>query len=347
MSNNDTTLDNQDVDVNVSEEEMFDTLADGFFEEEDLPEQVDEENTVDEAAEENDEEAEASETDELESDDEEDDESEEEGGEDLPEDADLEELDMEYLVPIKIDGEEGEVSIEELIRGYQTAQHANKKSIEASEQIKSAQAQLEGATKLKEQNAELLKNQVNSDEQQLAAYDRKINQLIADDDMYDLPRWQEARRIKAKELGDKKQEADQLKTEAEAENQQALQQGLETARQAAISTLDTDIPGWQNNYEDVVNWAVKDLGFPSFAEVTDAKIIALMYDYKALKDGKKTAISKRKKAPTKSVKATKSVGKKAKSKEKKAKLRQQVLSGDATEGQRDAFLDDMVDGMFN
>jgi|APSaa5957512535_1039671.scaffolds.fasta_scaffold02513_17 hypothetical protein len=347
MSNNDTTLDNQDVDVNVSEEEMFDTLADGFFEEEDLPEQVDEENTVDEAAEENDEEAEASETDELESDDEEDDESEEEGGEDLPEDADLEELDMEYLVPIKIDGEEGEVSIEELIRGYQTAQHANKKSIEASEQIKSAQAQLEGATKLKEQNAELLKNQVNSDEQQLAAYDRKINQLIADDDMYDLPRWQEARRIKAKELGDKKQEADQLKTEAEAENQQALQQGLETARQAAISTLDTDIPGWQNNYEDVVNWAVKDLGFPSFAEVTDAKIIALMYDYKALKDGKKTAISKRKKAPTKSVKATKSVGKKAKGKEKKAKLRQQVLSGDATEGQRDAFLDDMVDGMFN
>jgi len=344
MSNNDTTLDNQDVDVNVSEEEMFDTLADGFFEE-DLPEQVDED-TVEEAADED--EAEASETEELESDEEEDDnESAEDDGEDLPEDEDLEELDMEYLVPVKIDGEDGEVSIEELVRGYQTAQHANKKSIEASEQIKQAQAQLEEATKLKEQNAELLSNQVDADEQQLAAYDRKINQLIADDDMYELPRWQEARRIKAKELSDKKQESEKLKSEATAENQKIQQQALESARQEAITTLNTDIPGWQDNYEEVVNWAVKDLGFPSFAEVTDAKIIALMYDYKALKDGKKTAITKRKKAPTKSVKATKSVNKKAKVKEGKAKLRQKVLSGEASEGQKEAFLDDMVGELFN
>ena len=344
MSNNDTTLDNQDVDVNVSEEEMFDTLADGFFEE-DLPEQVDED-TVEEAADED--EAEASETEELESDEEEDDnESAEDDGEDLPEDEDLEELDMEYLVPVKIDGEDGEVSIEELVRGYQTAQHANKKSIEASEQIKQAQAQLEEATKLKEQNAELLSNQVDADEQQLAAYDRKINQLIADDDMYELPRWQEARRIKAKELSDKKQESEKLKSEATAENQKIQQQALESARQEAITTLNTDIPGWQDNYEEVVNWAVKDLGFPSFAEVTDAKIIALMYDYKALKDGKKTAITKRKKAPTKSVKATKPVNKKAKTNEGKAKLRQKVLSGEASEGQKEAFLDDMVGELFN
>lgn len=356
MSDNlQTTLTNsRDVKVNlVDEDAMLEGLAGEFFkdelEEETLPESS-MDDTVEDAAESD--EAEADETDELDVEEEEleEDDTEEEDGEDLPEDEveeDSEELDMDFEVPVKIDGEESTVTMDELIRGYQTAQHSNKKSIEASEQLKQAKALAEEATTLKEQNAELLKSQVDSDEQQLAAYDRKIQQLIADDDMFELPKWQEARRAKAQDLAATKEEATRLKSEAEAESSKANEASIQASRDQAIETLNKDLPGWQESYEEVVNWAVKDMGFPEFANITDAKTIALMYDYKSLKDGKKSAIKKRKKAPTKSVKAVKPVNKKAKTNEKNSKLRKKVLSGDASEGQEQSFLDSLADGLLD
>lgn len=350
-----TTLTNgQDVNVNlVDEDVMLEGLADDFFGDEpkeDLSSD-DTDNEVEEAAESD--EAEASETELLEDESNDDNlEAEEEETEEDSDDSeeaevDTEELDMEYEVPVKVDGEEYAVPMSELIRGYQTAQSSNKKSIEASAQLKEAKVLAEEATSLKLQNAELLTKQVDSDAIQLEAYDRKIQQLINDDDMFELPKWQEARRNKAKELDSKKKEATRIKDEATSEKTQADAATLQASKEQSISALDKELPGWQDNYESVVNWAVKDLGFPEFANIIDPKVIALMYDYKNLKDSKKVAVQKRKKAPTKSVKATKPVNKKAKTSEKEKELRKRVLSGDATENQADSFLAGMVDGMFS
>ena len=350
-----TTLTNgQDVNVNlVDEDVMLEGLADEFFgvEPKEVLSSEDIDNEVEEAAESD--EAEASETEllEEESSDEDPETEEEETEEDADDseevESDIEELDMEYEVPVKVDGEEYTVAMAELIKGYQTAQSSNKKSIEASAQLKEAKVLAEEATTLKAQNAELLAKEVDSDAVQLEAYDRKIQQLINDDDMFELPKWQEARRNKAKELESKKKEATRLNDEAISEKTQADAAALQATKEQAIAALDTDLPGWQDDYESVVNWAVKDLGFPEFANIVDPKVIALMYDYKSLKDSKKVAVQKRKKAPTKSVKATKPVNKKAKTSEKEKELRKRVLSGDATENQADSFLAGMVDGMFS
>jgi len=336
-----------DVNEGLSEDEMLDALADGFFEgEEDLPQQdVDD---TEEAVEESDD-AEADETEELTGDEQEEEaEESEDDGEDLPEtDSEEEsELDLDYLVPVKIDGEESEVTMQELIRGYQTAAHANKKSIDASQQLKVAEALAQETTALKEQNAKLLSSAVDADERQLAAYDRKIQQLIADDEMYELPKWQEARRVKAKEIADSKSEASKLERQAIEEQENAYNANLQAYKEQAVEQLNSKIPGWEKSYEEVVNWAVRDLGLPDFADVIDPDVIAIMYDYKTLKDGKKSAVNKRKKAPVKSVKATKSVNKSAKAKEKADKLREKVLKGGATENQQDEFLGSMVDTMF-
>lgn len=349
-----TTLTNgQDVNVNlVDEDVMLEGLADEFFgvEPKEVLSSEDIDNEVEEAAESD--EAEASETELLEDESSDDDlEAEEETEEDADDseeaESDIEELDMEYEVPVKVDGEEYTVTMSELIKGYQTAQSSNKKSIEASAQLKEAKALAEEATTLKAQNAELLAKEVDSDAIQLEAYDRKIQQLINDDDMFELPKWQEARRNKAKELESRKKEATRLNDEATFEKAQSNAAALQATKEQAISALNTDIPGWQDNYEAVVNWAVKDLGFPEFANIIDPKVIALMYDYKSLKDSKKVAVQKRKKAPTKSVKATKPVNKKAKTSEKEKELRKIVLSGDATENQANSFLAGMVEGMFS
>ena len=94
-----------DVNEGLSEDEMLDALAGDFFEEEDLPEQ--EVDDTEEAEEESDD-AESDETEELEGEEQEEETEElEDDGEDLPEDGSEEdsELDLDYLVPIKIDGE--------------------------------------------------------------------------------------------------------------------------------------------------------------------------------------------------------------------------------------------------
>ena len=334
-----------DVNEGLSEDEMLDALAGDFFEEEDLPEQ--EVDDTEEAEEESDD-AESDETEELEGEEQEEETEEpEDDGEDLPEDGSEEdsELDLDYLVPIKIDGEESEVTMQELIRGYQTAAHANKKSIDASEQLKVAQALAQESTALKEENAKLLSTTVDAEERQLAAYDRKIQQLIADDDMYELPKWQEARRVKAKEIQETKTKANQLQKEAQDEQQMSYDANLQAYKEQAVDQLNSKLPGWEKTYDEVVNWAVRDLGLPDFAEVVDPSVIALMYDYKTLKDGQKSAVTKRKKAPVKSVKATKSVNKNAKAKEKADNLRKKVLQGGASENQQDEFLGSMVDNI--
>jgi hypothetical protein len=336
-----------DVNEGLSEDEMLDVIADDFFEEEDLPEQ--EADNTEETAEESDD-AEAEEAEELEGEEQkEETEESEDDGEDLPED-DSEgdsELDLDYLVPVKIDGTESEVTMQELIRGYQTAAHANKKSIDASEQLKKAQALAQESTALKEENAKLLNTTVDAEERQLAAYDRKIQQLIADDDMYELPKWQEARRVKAKEIQETKSKAYQLESEAQSEQQASYDANLQAYKEQAVEQLNSTIPGWENSYDEVVNWAVKDLGLPDFAEVVDPSVIALMYDYKTLKDGQKSAVTKRKKAPVKSVKAKKSASTNAKAKEKADNLRKKVLQGGASENQQDEFLGSMVDNLLN
>ena len=336
-----------DVNEGLSEDEMLDVIADDFFEEEDLPEQ--EADNTEETAEESDD-AEAEEAEELEGEEQEEEtEESEDDGEDLPED-DSEgdsELDLDYLVPVKIDGEESEVTMQELIRGYQTAAHANKKSIDASEQLKVAQALAQESTALKEENAKLLSTTVDAEERQLAAYDRKIQQLIADDDMYELPKWQEARRVKAREIQESKKEASRLENEAKEEKQKTEDANLQAYKEQAVDELNSKIPGWEKTYDEVVNWAVKDLGLAAFADVVDPSVIALMYDYKTLKDGQKSAVTKRKKAPVKSVKAKKSVDKNAKVKEKADNLRKKVLQGGATENQQDEFLGSMVDQILN
>ncbi len=340
----------QDVNLMNDEDAMLEGLAGEFFgdEIEEILPSDDVDNEVEEAADMD--EAEAPETELEESEEEDDTEVESDEDDDLEAeevDEESEELDMDYQIPVKVDGEESTVSMSELIKGYQTAAFSNKKSIEASEQLKQAKALAEEATALKEQNAELLASQVDGDKAQLDAYDRKIQQLINDDDMFELPKWQEARRNKAKELEAKKAEATRLKTEADAESTATNEAALQASREQAIATLDKDLPGWQDSYESVVNWAVTDLGFPEFANIVDAKTIALMYDYKSLKDGVKTASQKRKKAPTKTVKASKPVNKKAKTNEKAKQLRKKVLSGEASEGQADSFLDSLVDGMLD
>ena len=334
----------EDVNSDISEEAMLEAMADDFFQdEEDLP--VEEEDTVEADEEESDaEEAETDETNEddgeLETEDEEDEgDVEDVDPEDPPSEEESAELDMEYEVPIKIDGEESTVSLKELVKGYQTNQHANKKSIEASEKIKQVEQIFEEVTRLKSENSELMKLKVDKDQQQIEAYDAKIKKLIMEDDVFELPKWQEARRIKSEQLKKNKEISAFRETEAKDLSEKQQTESFNRQKSEAIDVLNDQIPGWDKTYDSVVDWAVTELGFPEFAEIMDPRVVSLMYDYKSLKEGKSKAVKKRLKAPTKSVKPKKSSSLTTKQVKRDTDLRSKVLSGKGSTNDELSFLE--------
>jgi len=337
----------EDVSSELSEQEMLESLADDFFQEkgETLPET--EEDTVEADEEEDDaDDAETDETtedeEELETEESEEEDDQEAVAEGLPDTEEPAELDMEYEIPVKVDGEQSTIPLKELIKGYQTSQHANKKSIEASERLKEAEQAFTRVNELQAENAELLKHKVDKDQQQLDAYDAKIKKLLLDDNVFELPKWQEARRIKAEQL--EKNRADQTSKEKEARDSLYKQNANAFAMQKdqSIATLNETIPGWEDTYDSVVDWAVKDLGFPEFAEILDPRVVSLMYDYKALKEGSQTAAKKRLKAPVKSVKTKKSQSSKTKQARRDGNLRDKVLSGKGSENEQLNFLEGLA-----
>ena len=66
------------------------------------------------------------------------------------------EIDMDFRVPVKIDGENSEVTMEELVANYQTKQSQSKKGDELAEQAKELLATREQAEIYARVNAELL-----------------------------------------------------------------------------------------------------------------------------------------------------------------------------------------------
>ena len=124
----------------------------------------------------------ADEVDEAEDDNiEEEEEEEDESAEDAtqqPESDDLDEIDMDFKVPVKIDGEESEVSMEELVANYQTKQSQSKKGDELAEQAKVLDETREQAEIYARVNAELLQREDAKDQSVLKHLQAQVDKAF-------------------------------------------------------------------------------------------------------------------------------------------------------------------------
>jgi hypothetical protein len=231
-------------------------------------------------------------------------EDDEEGEYDTDEVEEEEEVEQPDIYTVKVDGDEYEVTQDELLNGYQRQQAYTKRSQELAEQRKAFEAEAQQVAQMRDTYAQQL--------EQLSQYNQ---QILGDAE----PDWDAlAKEYSAEELFLYKTKLDQQKEQArqvEAERQviaqqQAQEQQVQMQQHLAVQReqmLDR-IPQWRDENvrtserEQVIKYAQQSVGFSpqEIANASDARAIELLYkawQWDNLQSKKPAAKKKASKAP--------------------------------------------------
>lgn len=268
-----------------------DTVTEERLEEQEAPQPMETEEEVveidqaEEAVEEDDEELEV---DEVEETDEEDDEEEE------PQDT---------LYTVKVDGEDYEVSLDELRNGYSRTQFFTQRSQELAEQRKAFEAQQAETQQLRDsyaQQLELLTQQIQQTTPQEPDWVGLAREVTAEE--YNAIKAQYDNQKAA--LAQAEQERNRIAQEQQAEQQEAMKKHLASQRDEMMNR----IPSWQDettrNEErlEVIKYAQRRIGFSEeeISNASDARAIELLYKawkWDNLQEKKPNAKKRTRKAP--------------------------------------------------
>lgn len=230
-------------------------------------------------------------------------EDDEEGEYDTDEVEEEEEVEQPDVYTVKVDGEEYEVTQDELLNGYQRQQAYTKRSQELAEQRKAFEAEAAQVAQMRDAYA-----------QQLEQLSEQLNQVNDQE-----PDWNElAKQYSAEELfvykaqlDKQKEQARQVEAERQAiaqqqaqEQQAQMQQHLAAQREEMLNR----IPQWRDEdirtseREQVIKYAQQSVGFSpqEIANASDARAIELLYkawQWDNLQSKKPAAKKKASKAP--------------------------------------------------
>ena len=295
----------------------------------------------------------ADEVDEVEDDDTEEDEEEEDESKDVTQEtSELEagdEIDMSFRVPIKVDGEESEVTMEDLVASYQTKQSQSKKGDEIAEQAKELLATREQAEIYARVNAELIQREDQKDISILKHLQSQVDKAFEEDD------------FEASKLNNKLSKAkDEYSTRKSSRDN--LMQGM-------VGTLNQQHQEQFTKEVDYFNQVVKDL-IPDWSEdvamsnrkfalkigldeavvdtMTNPAMVKAIDGYRRLSENSDKGTAKRKLAPVKRVptKAKKPSSAKTKKSNRVDEARARTKKGKATSKDEALLFDNAIDSMF-
>lgn len=230
-------------------------------------------------------------------------EDDEEGEYDTDEVEEEEEVEQPDVYTVKVDGEEYEVTQDELLNGYQRQQAYTKRSQELAEQRKAFEAEAAQVAQMRDAYAQQLEqlsqqlNQVNEQEPDWAALAKEYS---AEDLI-----------VYKAQLDQQKEYAKQVEAERQAiaqqqaqEQQAQMQQHLASQREEMLNR----IPQWRDEdirtseREQVIKYAQQSVGFSpqEIANASDARAIELLYkawQWDNLQQKKPAAKKKASKAP--------------------------------------------------
>lgn len=230
-------------------------------------------------------------------------EDDEEGEYEVDEVEEEEEVEQPDIYTVKVDGEEYEVTQDELLNGYQRQQAYTKRSQELAEQRKAFEAEAQQVAQMRDAYAQQL--------EQLSEQLQQVNDQEPD--------WNElAKQYSAEELfvykaqlDKQKEQARQVESERQAiaqqqaqEQQAQMQQHLAKQREEMLDR----IPQWRDEdirtseREQVIKYAQQSVGFSpqEIANASDARAIELLYkawQWDNLQSKKPAAKKKASKAP--------------------------------------------------
>lgn len=294
----------------------------------------------------------ADEVDEAEDDNiEEEEEEEDESAEDAtqqPESDDLDEIDMDFKVPVKIDGEESEVSMEELVANYQTKQSQSKKGDELAEQAKILDETREQAEIYARVNAELLQREDAKDLNILKNLQAQVDKAFDEDDF-------EASKLNNK-LSKAKDEYSSRKTSRDnllsgMSEQLSIQAEEQFAKQIQYfnSVVEELIPDWSEDVALSNRKFALSIGLDKKVvdTMTDPMMVKAIDNFRRLSENSDKGTAKRKQTPVKRVPTKKPVAAKNKKSNKVDAARKNVSKGRASEKDQSILFNNVIDNIFD
>jgi hypothetical protein len=274
-------------------------------------------------------------------------EDEEEADEDEEYDVDPEDIEYveEELYTVKVDGEEMQVTSEELVKSYQLERAAQKRMQEAAELRKNSEAEMQALATQREkygQALERIEAQLNSVQEQPKEYWDKLYQ----EDPLEWARQRDAYRDRKESLAKVQAERERVNQEQQAQQMQQHQQYLVEQQERLLER----IPEWRDEdtamreKQAIITHAQR-MGFSEqeLATASDSRAIEVLrkaYLYDELMANKPAAQKKVKKAP----KVVKSGTPKSK-KQVNANRSKQALERLTKTGSKDAAVDLLLERM--
>ena len=293
----------------------------------------------------------ADEVDEVEDDNESEEDNEEDESTDATQESDSDELgeiDMDFSVPVKIDGKESEVTMAELVANYQTKQSQSKKGDELAEQAKVLEQTREQAEIYARVNAELLQREDAKDQSVLKHLQDQVDKAFEEDDF-------QASKLNNK-LGKAKEE---YSTRQASRNNllQGMSQQLGQQQQEQFgkqvehfnTVVKEMIPDWS---EEVAlsnrNFALS-IGLDERVvdTMTDPAMVNAIDKFRRLSENSDVGTAKRKQTPVKRVPTKKPSNAKTKKSNKIDAARKAASKGRATEKDESILFDNVIDSIFD
>ena len=264
-------------------------------------------------------------------------------------------LDLDAKVQVKIDGEEMEVSMGDLLKGYQTDSHLSKKGRELGEAVKAFEEErttkLQEVQQMGEASAAILFGAEQAKQKEYHEIETAIEKARADGDTYEVNELKDKREQVQKEYWGARRQREGLS--AQLQEQKAQQE--QAAWQKQMDHFAAEIPNLIPDFNEEVagnirSFALDDIGLSAdiLDTITDPKVVAAMHDYMNLKKGIAKGQAKRKAAPARKAVPTKKAKPATKKAEDAAKMKKaRAFREDASPEQQMDFLRDYASKSLN
>ena len=263
------------------------------------------------------------------------------------ESSELDEIDMDFRVPVNIDGENSEVSMEELVANYQTKQSQSKKGDELAEQTKELQATREQAEIYARVNAELIQREDAKDLSVLKHLQTQVDKAFEEDD-YQASKLNNKLGKAKEEYTSRKASRDNLMEGMVGSMNKQYQEQFTKEVEYFNEVVKDLIPDWSENVAKSNREFALSIGLDEqmVDTMTNPAMVKAIDGYRRLSENSNKGIAKRKKTPVKRVPTKKPSSAKTKKSNRVDEARARTKKGKATSQDEALLFDNAIDSMF-
>jgi len=293
----------------------------------------------------------ADEVDEVEDDNTDEEEEEEDESEDATQESESDELDneidMDFKVPVKVDGEESEVTMEELVANYQTKQSQSKKGDELAEQAKVLEQTREQAEIYARVNAELLQREDAKDQSVLKHLQDQVDKAFEEDD-YQASKLNNKLGKAKEEYSSRKASRDNLLQGMSQQLGQQQQEQFGKQVEHFNQVVPDLIPDWSEDVAMLNRKFALSIGLDErmVDTMTDPMMVKAIDGYRRLSENSSKGTAKRKQTPVKRVPTKKPSTAKTKKSNRVDAARAKAKKGKATSKDEEVLFNNAIDSLF-